>query len=150
MPVGWRIAAFVLLAGCSGAMRLDNPETPVMPGSLLPSRAGATICAYNNLPIVLVDSGLLASKDGEIVLVHEQVHAARMRAYRGGCWPFTQRYNRDRTFRALEELAAYCAEGRFAIRRNRDPELAWQRIVLALAKDTALTERDNCLYESPP
>jgi hypothetical protein len=126
-------------------------EAPVIAVDSLPfDRSGETLCSYNNEPFIKVPLGVLQSVFAEFALLHEQTHAASAIAFKGGCWPFFYRYRDDRLFRIREELKAYCTEGRLAIRRNVKPEYVWQRIVDALAKDTTLTAKDNCLYSGEP
>jgi hypothetical protein len=138
------VVTAAILAGCSAcAPALSQYEAPVIPTSDLVGRAGMTYCSYNNRPIVYADSATLRSVHGELILKHEQTHAARMSAY--GCWAFLYRYRSDRAFRVREELAAYCAEGRLAIERNFHPQDVWDRVKAALSRDTTLTDRDNCV-----
>jgi hypothetical protein len=150
------LAGLVLIMGasCSTATRrtvtASADEAPILPHpTLLEGKLGATVCSFNNQPVVLMDSAVLVSTDAEIIISHEQTHARRMREYRGGCWPFLIRYVKDTTFSADEEFIAYCAEGRFAINRNRSPEFAWRRIqdIMRTRYGRTLTAKDNCLYE---
>lgn len=143
-----RALPFLLLLACATRLPLAGSyAAPVLAHEMRPGRLGETVCAWNNLPIVLVDSAVLRSEDAEIILVHEQTHASRALAYRGGCWPYLRRYLEDKAFRVGEELTAYCAEGRFAISRNRDPVAAWARIKWAVSRDTILNDKQNCLYD---
>lgn len=162
MSFAW--ARFVLLAGlvltmgssCSLATTTriaTGQEAPVLPHpTLLSGNLGVTTCSYNNLPVILMDSAVLVSPDAEIILAHEQKHASRMRAYLGGCFGFLLRYRGDTAFRADEEFIAYCAEGQFALRRNRSPEFAWARIkeAMLVRHDRLLGSQDNCLFREVP
>jgi hypothetical protein len=138
----------LLLAACTAA--IAQRESPVMVYPTLPTNLGQTVCSFNNQPIVLMDSAVLASNEAEIILVHEQTHAQRMRDYRGGCWVFINRYRTDSAFRVKEEMAAYCAEGRFAMERNRNAEYAWMRIKQVMREkfNVRLAESENCLFQS--
>ena len=132
--------------GCSNVMQFSY-RAAILVHPTMPSALATTTCTFNNLPVILVDSQTVASQDFEIVLAHEQVHADRAYAYRGGCWPFMYRIARDKTFRVREQFVAFCEAGKFAITRNRNPESVWTYIVNVMRPDTVLTERDNCLYE---
>lgn len=135
-------------SGCTAAMTLTAPyEAVILKHPTMPRALATTTCSLNNLPIILVDSATWDSPDLEIVLAHEKVHADRAFAYRGGCWPFMYRIARDTAFRAHEQFVAFCAAGRFAMKRNRNPETVWQYIVNVMRPDTTLTDKDNCLYE---
>jgi hypothetical protein len=122
-------------------------DAAIIQGPTMPMALATTRCSLNNLPLIIVDSTTWESRDIEIVLAHEAVHAARAFAYRGGCWPYMYRIVRDRDFRAREQLIAYCAAGRFAVRRNRNPVAAWDLIVDSMAPDSVLTSKNNCLFE---
>ena len=136
------------LAGCAGCTNAIY-VAPIIPRPLPGTELAMTVCSWNNLPVIFGDTAIMGTADEEIVMEHERVHARRMKAYRGGCWPYLYRYNKDRQFKIREEMAAYCAEGRFAMARNRNPEALWQRIqgIMAQRYDTVLTSRHNCLYE---
>jgi hypothetical protein len=138
----------LLLAACTAA--ITQRGAPIMMYPTLPTNLGQTVCSFDNQPVVLMDSAVLTSNEAEIILVHEQTHAQRMRAYRGGCWVFTKRYRTDSAFRVKEEIAAYCAEGRFAMERGRNAESAWQRIKFVMRENfnVRLTEAENCLFQS--
>lgn len=142
-----RWVVLLSLVGCSGCF----PQPYVAPIIARPMNGdlAQTVCSWNNLPVIFGDTAILGSADEEIVMEHERVHAARMVAYRGGCWPYLYRYSSDRQFKVAEEMAAYCAEGRFAMSRNRNPAMVWERIkgVMQQRYDTLLTKKDNCLYE---
>jgi hypothetical protein len=145
------IGTLGMCMGCAQTVR--RMEVPVMPYPTLQNQnLGQTTCSFNNMPVVLMDSIVLVSPDAEIILEHEQTHARRINAYKGGCWPFMLRYAKDSAFRADEEFIAYCAEGRFALSRNRAPEYAWQRIadIMLQRHNRLLTAKDNCLYEGTP
>jgi hypothetical protein len=142
-----RLTLLLLLTACAVAVR---PEPPILAQTTLPYNLALTVCSLNNQPVVLIDSAVFHSPDGEIVLLHERVHAERMAAYKGGCWPFMLRYRADSAFRVREEFAAYCAEGEYAIRRNRQAVYAWERIVQTMREryGVRLTPQQNCLFES--
>jgi hypothetical protein len=148
------VTTLLLVVGCSGCVRpiVSSDQTafpaPVLLHPTMPQSLAVTTCSLNNRPVVLMDSSVWHSEQREMVLVHEQTHAQRAVAYRGGCWPFMYRIARDRDFRLREQLVAFCAAGRFAIQRNKNPESMWTYIVNVMAgMDTLLTEKDNCLYE---
>lgn len=134
------------LMGCA---HLKTEEAPIIVMPLFEGRAAQAVCSLNNMAVVVVDTATPMSFHAEFTYYHEHVHVIDMRAYPGGCWPFIYRYNRDRMFRIKAEMKAYCAEGRFAMRRNRRPDDLWKYIVDAMAGDTVLTEKDNCLYKDP-
>lgn len=143
--------AVLLLSGCSGCVRpalLPSQFTPaILIAPTMPHAYAVTSCSANNVPVIRVDSLTWESPDVEIIIRHEEVHAQRAYAYRGGCWPFVYRYRADKAFRVREQLAAYCVASRFAMTRNRNPELLWQYIVNVMRPDTTLTAKDNCLFE---
>jgi hypothetical protein len=108
-----------------------------------------TVCSWNNKPLVLADTSTLTHKDHEFHLEHEYQHARDMEAFKGGCWPFVYRYTSDLKFKQEIEFRAYCAEGRSAINKNRNPFDVWSRIKEAmLLYGKVLTEADNCLFNS--
>lgn len=136
---------------CLGSLPPAGYVAPIIPsGGLPPGRAAETRCSFNNLPVIAADPEVLLSAHAELMIRHEYTHAASMIAYRGGCWAYLRRYTRDRLFRIREEMAAYCAEGRLALERNRSPDSAWERIVRSMAADTVLTDKDNCLFDPGP
>ena len=144
------VTTLLLLTACSGctsAMTASQFEAPIIRFPTMPRALATTTCSVNNLPIILIDTATFASPDVEIVIAHEKVHADRAYRYRGGCWPFMYRVNRDKAFRAKEQLLAFCEAGRFAIRRDRNPETVWLYIQNVMRPDTVLTNRDNCLFE---
>jgi hypothetical protein len=144
------IAILLLLAGCSGCTRTvaaNHYAAPIIKAQTMPMALATTRCSLNNLPIILVDSATWDSPDLEIVITHEEVHARRAYAYRGGCWPYMYRIVEDKAFRAREQMLAFCVAGRFALTRNRNPKTLWRYTVDVMAQDSALTFRDNCLYE---
>lgn len=146
------VSLFLLLtAACSGCSRAVTATTTFEPVILryptMPRALATTSCSMNNLPIIFVDSLTWESPDLEIVLRHEEVHARRAYAYRGGCWPFMYRINKDKAFRAKEQLVAFCVAARFALKRNRNPEDLWAYIINVMRPDTTLLAKDNCLYE---
>jgi hypothetical protein len=120
---------------------------PILPAQTLPEHLGRTLCSYNNLPIVEIDPEVLKSMWAESTIVHEQVHASHALAYRGGCWAYMRRYGEDKPFRVREQMAAFCAGAQVMLVRNADPRAAWQVIVDAMAPDTVLTDKDNCVYQ---
>lgn len=134
--------------GCSQAVSLSKPFEPVLlKQHTMPAAYAVTTCSLNNLPVILVDSASWDSPDLEIFIKHEEVHAQRAYAYRGGCWPYMYRIAADTAFRAREQYLAFCAAGQFAMRRNRNPMTVWDYIVRVMRPDSALKPTDNCLYE---
>lgn len=142
------IIAALLLGACTAAVA--KMEAPVLVHPTLPTNLGQTVCSFNNQPVVLMDSVVLAGNEAEIIMVHEQTHAQRMREYKGGCFVYITRYAQDSAFRAREELLAYCAEARFAITRNRNAQYAWDRIKYIMKEryHVRLNDQDNCVYQS--
>jgi len=146
--------AFLVLVltacGCAHVLPPGGYQAAILVHPTMPGALATTTCSHNNLPIILVDSQTVASPDFEIVLAHEQVHAVRAYAYRGGCWPFMYRIAKDKTFRVKEQFLAFCESGKFALTRNRKPDSVWLYIVNVMRPDTLLTAADNCLFEEPP
>jgi hypothetical protein len=142
---GLTVAVALLLAACATAT--TPREAPVLMHPTLPLNLGQTICSFNNQPVVLMDSAVLVAPEIEIIMVHEQTHARRMQAHKGGCHAFALRYRTDSVFRVQEEMAAYCAEGQFALTRNRSAESAWGRIQFIMREryGVRLTDAQNCL-----
>lgn len=139
----------LLLFALAGCIALPAPYTaPIMAVTPPDGAYGRTICSWNNLPVIEIRPEILASPDAAILIKHEQVHAERMKAYKGGCWPFIYRYAKDTAFRRVEQMAAYCAMGKVAIEMNRNPEEVWNHIknVMAVNHSVSLGKKDNCLY----
>jgi hypothetical protein len=147
------VTTLLLVVGCSGCTPTFSAIAPLVPAPILlhstmPRALATTTCSLNNQPIILVDSTTwYAPELREEVIRHEETHAARARAYRGGCWPYMYRVNKDKAFRIQEQLVAFCEAARFAQTRNRNPERLWQYIKDVMVQDTVLSEKDNCLYE---
>jgi hypothetical protein len=152
VPSGWasemRWLLLLAVVGCSGCAPViqSRYQPAILIYPTMPSARAVTKCSLNNVPVILIDSLVWYHPDRELTLEHEMTHSDDAYGYRGGCWSFLNRYNRDKAFRVRVQLKAYCAEGRLAIRRNKNPESMWQYIVAVMAPDTALTARDNCIY----
>ncbi len=143
------IAAMLLLSACSGCVHtLPTTYTPViLLYPTMPENRAVTSCSLNNEPVVLMDSLTWHSLEyREMTIRHEEDHAVRAKNHPGGCWPYMRRMSRDKTFRVREQLHAFCVAGRFAMTRNRTAESLWLEIVAAMAPDTVLTAKDNCIY----
>lgn len=147
-----RAILLLLLSACSGCTRAmvkaeGTYEAAIIQGTTMPQAFATTRCTLNNLPLIVIDSATWVGPDVEIVLRHEETHAQRAYEYRGGCWPYMYRIARDKAFRAQEQLLAFCEAARFAMKRNRNPESAWEYIVNVMRPDSTLTSKDNCLYQ---
>lgn len=142
-----RWLVFLALSGC---LSFSGPyNAPVVAATDLGDNYAVMVCSWNNLPLIKVWPQVLASNDVEILLAHERQHSDDAYAYRGGCWPWMYRFQKDTVFQKRAQLRAYCTQGRAAIERNRNPEQVWsyiKAVMLEVYGDT-LTKFQNCLYE---
>lgn len=141
----WLFLLALFLTGCASRRVYI---APVMPYELPEDVSGRTTCSWNNLPLALVQPLMLETVNGELTIIHEQIHAEDMFNYKGGCWPFYYRYRDDAKFRLEAEYRAYCVEGQAALKRNKNPTDVWNRIKQALLEiDAVLGEKKpNCIY----
>jgi hypothetical protein len=122
---------------------------PILAAHTMPQELGRTRCSTNNLPFVEIDSAILLDYPTNIVVrAHEQVHVDSAVATPGGCWAYMYRIAEDKGFRIQQQLAAYCAGAKIALEHNADPRRAWMYIQAAMAPDTILTAKDNCVFKS--
>lgn len=141
--------AAAILAGCTNGTRVVRFRyvAPIMSAHTMPESMGRTRCSVNNLPIVEIDSVVLASYPINVVTrAHEQVHVDSAVAHQGGCWAYMYRIRDDKAFRIQQQLAAYCNAARVALEHNGDPRHVWMYVQAAMAPDTVLTAKDNCVY----
>ena len=141
------VLGLLLLLASACAIR---PEFVILPHPTMEYNEYArTICSWNNIPVILADPSTLASKDMNLLIAHEKQHAEDMASEKGGCWPFIYRYQADSVFRQQIEYRAYCAEGKEALKQNRNPLDIWSRIKEAMKLyNVTLREEDNCLFNS--
>jgi hypothetical protein len=154
---GWasevRAALFpLLLAACSGcrASLPSSSQTAFKPAilrdSLPQGKLAITACAENNVPYIVHDYSTQGTAAEEGIRVHELDHVRFALATPGGCRRFVARYRTDSAFKIQVELEAYCAQGRWLVERNHDPQEVWEGIERTLRVLYGARDVKNCLY----
>lgn len=71
--------------------------------------AARTLCAINNVPIIVIDPKIVGSLAEPVILEHERVHVKQLTTYSGGCHQGLKKYVEDPETRFKWESEAYCA-----------------------------------------
>ncbi len=115
--LGWAILDIALLlvvlrllAGCAPTPQVVTvvvPSIAILPLDSSDDALGRTGCDLMGQPVIFLN-GKLTESSKSWVLVHERIHVAQVRAFKGGCEAFSKKYISDSTFKLRVELEAFC------------------------------------------
>lgn len=111
------LLAISLVLGC---VVVRTGEAPIIPMNIFPL-SGQTICAVNNIPVILIEPRVWEGRDREHTIVHEKVHVRQILRF-GDCFKFMRKYSSDKVFRVRMEREAYCEQSAFVEATGEDPQ----------------------------
>lgn len=99
----------ILLVGCAvppyEAAVISLPEAMYPMGD----NAARTVCAMNNVPIIIIHPRVVGTLAEPLTLTHEKVHVRQLSTYQGGCLKAMEAYQNDPELKIRWEMEAYCA-----------------------------------------
>lgn len=141
----------VLALGCVPALQHYEAAVITLPEEVYPMQdhAARTLCALNNVPIIVIHPKLLGTLAEPITLSHERVHVRQMVSYPGGCRKAMEKYVSDAETRYKWEMEAYCTSINTASELGVDTEILTENIrkVLREQFDRPLICQNNKVLE---